>query len=155
MDHQSAAPDTTLREEAEAARELATCLLNEQALLIAADVDALETGTMHKNALVLRMTALASQRLDRLASAGLPATKEGMQRWLEQVPALAESWRELQQYARQAQDINRTNGMLLNIHLTRNLQAINVLRQQPEGGDVYGPDGQRQLRAGARTLIVG
>lgn len=52
-----------------------------------------------------------------------------------------ESWQQMRGRARQAAELNRFNGQLINIRLTSNQRLLNDLRALA-GKDLYGPDGQ-------------
>lgn len=155
MEKPTDTPGQTLYEETRAARELTECLQQEQAQLVAADVDALPATTERKNQLVARMAELAGKRHKALAGAGFPASEAGMLAWLAEFPALKATWQDLLAQASEARELNRANGMLINTHLQRTRSALNVLRQQPEGSGVYGPNGQASVGGAGRRLVVG
>lgn len=155
-------PADTLSEEQKAARTLIDLLNQEQALLIAADIDALPMVTERKAPVVALMSELATRRHRALAGTGLPASEAGMQEWvaarqngkpLHGVAGVA--WNVLLAMARQAQEINRINGLLITTHLSRNQAALSVLRVQNGSGNLYGPDGQSASRGMGRGLVVG
>ena len=78
--------------------------------------------------------------------------------WLDSSPALAEAgktWAELLTIAQSANELNRTNGLLINRHMVRNQNALNVLQGAPQGGNIYGPNGQPANKAKTRGLVVG
>ena len=158
----SANPAETLQQEQQAARLLIDVLNQEQALLIAADIDSLAMVTERKVPLVAQMSELATRRHRALGGKGLPASEAGMQAWIDRKtdgkpadPAAAAAWTALLAMARQAQEINRINGLLINTHMARNQNALNVLRVQGNSGNFYGPDGQATNRGMGRGLVVG
>lgn len=155
-------PADSLPQEQQAARSLIDLLQQEQALLISADIDALALVTERKAPVIAQMAALATQRHRTLASAGCDASEAGMQAWIAtQVngkpahPEAAASWTTLLAMARQAQEINRINGLLINTHMGRNQDALNVLRVRAGGGNFYGPDGQASAHGKGRGLALG
>lgn len=156
-------PAGTLREELDAARHLQQILKQEQKQLVEANIDGLPALTDQKAMLVGRMTELAKMRHRALAAAGFAAEEAGMQTWLHSLPSVDDSdaaqtrksWIELLALAQSAKHLNRTNGILINTHLTRNQTALNVLRGNPQGGNFYGPDGQQNIKATARGLALG
>jgi flagella synthesis protein FlgN len=101
------------------------------------------------------MTTLAERRHKALAASGFPASEAGMCAWLEKFPAALSNWNALLQSARRARELNQINGTLINTHMARTRAALSVLQQVPSDSTVYGPDGQQDMRGGARTLVVG
>lgn len=158
----SASPADTLPQEQQAARQLIDLLNQERALLIAADIDGLAMVTERKAPLVAQMSELATRRHRSLGGIGHPASEAGMQAWINQTidgkaahPAASSAWTALLAIARQAQEINRINGLLIHTHMARNQSALNVLKVQRGGGNFYGPDGQASARGMGRGLVVG
>ncbi len=158
----SASPADSLLQEQQAARTLIDLLQQEQALLISADIEGLTMVTERKGPVIALMSELATKRHRLLAAAGHPASEAGMQAWIDARAAgkLAQSaavsaWTGLLAMARQAQEINRINGVLISSHMARNQGALNVLRVQTSGGNFYGPDGQASARGMGRGLVVG
>lgn len=155
-------PADSLKQEQQAARTLIDLLNQEQALLITADIDSLGMVTDRKAPVIARMSELATGRHRALAVAGHVASEIGMQAWIDQKtngkpahPAAAADWTALLSMARQAQEINRINGLLINTHMARNQTALNVLKVQTGGSNFYGPDGQATSRGIGRGLVVG
>jgi flagellar biosynthesis protein FlgN len=157
MDYPSGTPAHTLAEEIEVAAELTACLRAEQQQLQAIDADALPQTIIGKNVLVARLTTLSGRRHRALSAAGYPASEAGMQSWLEEAqeaqPARP-AWEQLREAMRRAQELNNTNGILINSQLARTRQALSILNQQPEGS-VYGPDGQQNVKTGNRGYVIG
>lgn len=155
-------PAVSLQEEQQAARQLIDLLHQEQALLIAADIDGIVMVTERKGPIIARMSELATRRHRALATAGHSADEAGMQDWIDRQVAgkpthaqASSDWTALLAMARQAREINRINGVLINSHMARNQSALNVLRVQSTGGNFYGPDGQATSRGMGRGLVVG
>lgn len=148
-------PAATLAQERQAAGALLECLLQEQQLLAAADIDGLTHSNARKAALVQKSASLAQQRHLALGTAGFSASEEGMRQWLSGAPQAArEAWEELMRLAGQAREANRTNGLLIHTHLARNRELLGALRGESAGG-VYGPGGQQSVGAVSRRLVVG
>lgn len=150
-------PAHQLQEEIRLARTLLDLLKEEQARLIAAEIDALTVLTEEKSRLVARMSEFAAERHHALLAAGFAATEEGMQAWLEsrQPETVRQSWQELLQLAKSAKDLNRSNGLLIGKHLARNQSALNVLKGGPQGQPLYGPNGQSAVTSAGRGLAIG
>lgn len=157
----SNSPADQLDQELEAARQLQQVLKQEQALLIAASIDGLSTSTERKAQLIARMAELANTRLNALAGAGLAPEEASMQQWLDRQPAGSNAraaaqarWDELLQLMQTAKETNRTNGLLIGTHMSRNQSALQVL-QGNQGAEIYGRDGQTSVQASRRSLVVG
>ena len=86
-----------------------------------------------------------------------------MQAWLatacaqsdQGTAATRNEWMELLALAQSAKQINRTNGILINTHMMRNQAALNILHGNPQGSNLYGPDGQSSTKTEARGVVVG
>ncbi|MES2534879.1 MAG: flagellar protein FlgN [Pseudomonadota bacterium] len=150
--------DACMHEEHQAALSLLTVLTQEQQSLVDADTDGLAALTAEKTKLVARMSALAHQRHRTLALAGFAASEAGMLAWLDNPAVQAdgrETWRELLSVMRSAQELNRTNGLLINKQMARNQQALKVLQGGAQAGNFYGPNGQATITSVGRRLVVG
>jgi flagella synthesis protein FlgN len=157
MHTHAANPADTLAEELGAGRALLQLLQSEQELLINADVDGLNKAIEEKGKLVAKMGELAQRRHRSLGAAGFEASEVGMQTWLkgQKSKQAQQSWTSLIELAQLAKELNRTNGMLIGQHMARTQGALNVLQGPPEGGNLYGPDGQAKGAGGGRRLVVG
>lgn len=147
----------SLSEELRIAAVLLDLLKQEQSILINANVDELTRLTEEKAKIVVRMSELAQSRHRVLGSAGFDASEAGMQKWVEDNTgaAVGKSWMELLDLASEAKELNRINGLLISQHLGRNQAALNILHGAPQGGAMYGPDGQSAAKPGGRKLVVG
>jgi flagella synthesis protein FlgN len=150
-------PANSLQEETRTARSLLELLKKEQEQLIAADIDAISALTEEKSKLVAQLSELATRRYNALASAGYDAQESGMQAWLKNQPnpGISQSWKELIGFAQAAKEANRVNGLLIGKHLTRNQQALNVLKGGAQGQTFYGPNGQSSVKTTVRGLAIG
>jgi flagella synthesis protein FlgN len=151
-------PADSLDEEIKATHQLLQVLKLEQAQLVEANIDGLTALTEEKAKIVAKMSELARGRHSALAAAGCAAAEEGMQAWLNSPAAsvaAGKSWKELLTLAQVGKDLNRTNGLLIARHMTRNQTALNVLQGGTQGGALYGRDGQTTNQPGGRRLIVG
>lgn len=150
-------PADSLKEEFATGQTLLQLLQQEQELLIQADIDGLTKVTEEKTKAVTRMTELAQRRHRALATAGFEASESGMEAWMKNPAAAAAraSWNDLLALARQAKELNRTNGLLIGKHMARNQNALSILQGTPQGGNMYGPDGQSAGKASSRKLVIG
>ncbi len=146
-----------LGEELHAATALLEVLKQEQSHLINANVDELAKLTEEKTKIVARMSELAQSRHRALAGAGFDASESGMQKWVDggSNSAAGKTWKDLLELAREAKELNRVNGLLIGQHLGRNQAALNILHGAPQGGAMYGPNGQSATQPNKRKLVVG
>ncbi len=159
MQPSSTGPAATLNDENAMAGQLVEMLKREQTHLIDADIEALSTLTEAKTQLVAQMAALTTARYRALAVAGFAAEEAGMKAWLDTAatPSTASNaWKDLLTLAQAAKELNRTNGLLINKHMTRNEETLRVLRGNPQtNNSLYGPNGQATAKSGSRGLVVG
>ncbi len=154
-------PASSLAQELETAQELMQLLKQEQDLLVGAHIEDLSSLIQQKARLIASMSELAAARLDALAKAGYEAEESSMQKWMDgqqaaslNRTALKKSWDELLTIIRNAKELNRTNGLLIGTHMSRNQATLQVL-QGNQGSQVYGPDGQTGVQTSRRSLVVG
>jgi len=78
----------------------------------------------------------------------------GMTAWLQANAASSlPVWQDILQLAEQSQQLNRTNGVLIQTKLRHNQQALMALQNAVHSTNgLYGPDGQPNLSASGRTL---
>ena len=151
----AASPKHSLQAELDKITELLEVLKQEQQDLVAADIDHLTSLTPHKSALVSEMASLATARHQALADAGYPAMELGMESWLhaQQDDAANMLWQRLLDQTREAKELNRLNGMLINKHLGNTQGALQALR--PQQTTVYGPSGLTTGGTTRRGFIAG
>jgi flagella synthesis protein FlgN len=151
----AASPKHSLQAELDKITELLEVLKQEQQDLVAADIDHLTSLTPHKSALVNDMATLATARHRALAEAGFPAMEAGMESWLaaQRDDAADMLWQRLLHQTREAKELNRLNGMLINKHLSTTQGALQALR--PQQTTVYGPSGLTSGSATRRGFIAG
>jgi flagella synthesis protein FlgN len=71
------------------------------------------------------------------------------------IDGAADAWKALLQLTREAKEINRLNGMLLNKHLSYTQGALNALRPVPQAGKLYGPSGQTFGSNSSGRVVIG
>ena len=155
----TASPAAALSKEQELITAVLDVLRQEQQHLVSADTEALERITPRKAQLVQEMSVLARQRHLALGAAGFAAEESGMQAWLDASgnEAATASWRDLLAKTREAKELNRVNGLLINKRLAHNASLLNAMRNPSGAADagVYGPGGQTTPTIGPRRHIVG
>lgn len=152
-------PITTLRDEQHLITSLVGLMQQEQQCLVNADTDTLAALTPQKSSLVQQMAALASQRHQALGAAGFAAAEAGMDDWLAGAgdEAARSLWLALLASTREAKELNRVNGMLINKHMTHTQVVLNAMRTPAGGADnaFYGPSGQTTGGGPSRRFVVG
>lgn len=159
MTMSTASPSTTLPQELALIASVLDLMKQEQQLLVGADTAGLDELTPRKAQVVVAMAALAQQRHQSLAAAGFAADEGGMQAWVEGsgVAQALSGWQELLDKTREAKELNRINGMLINKQLAHTQGLINAMRT-PTGGSeaaVYGKSGQAAPGGPSRRYVVG
>ena len=141
------------QEQALAAR-LFEALEQEEAALLANDADALSQAAHGKSQLIASFVTLHQQLLRLLGQAGLPEQDSSMASWVARQtdPSLQRQWRELLDGAQRAQELNRTNGLLIQRLSVRNRTALAALRG-PGESDLYGQRGLTGLRSHFKTIL--
>lgn len=154
-----ASPIDTLAREQQLVSSLLDLMKQEQQCLISADIDGLNTITPQKADLTNQLAILANQRHQALGAAGFAAEEAGMQAWIDGANdnAATDAWRRLFDLVREAKELNRVNGMLVNKQMTHNQNLINAMRQPADAADstVYGPTGQTAPSGPSRRFVVG
>lgn len=151
-------PGAHLTQEQQATQALLAVLRQEQDRLIDADAEGLAALLEEKLRLVAGVTQLTLARHRALAAAGFDASETGMRAWVGKPAAsveAAQAWARLLELAREAKEINRTNGMLINKQLARNQSALSILQGESQNGDFYGPNGQAASRTVSRSRVIG
>lgn len=154
-----ASPLDTLHDEQQLVSSLLDLMTQEQQCLIDANIEGLNAITPRKAELMNELAVLANQRHLALAAAGFAAEETGMQEWVAQAAdsGAGDAWNQLLQLTRDAKEVNRVNGMLINKQMTHNQNLINAMRQPANAGDsaVYGPTGQATPGGPSRRFVVG
>lgn len=142
-----------LNKELIALREFVALLSTERQSLINNDTENLlslsEVKTNAANQ-IMEMSRIRRQNL-------LPNSLDTMETWIaKNAPKSKEIWNEIRQLADQAQQLNNTNGELINSQMRHNHQALNVLYNSSKSTTgVYGPDGQANINSAGRHLGSG
>ena len=150
-------PLDNLREEAHIMTTLLDLLKQEQQLLVSAEIEGLDAVTHKKNALVHQMTVLSAQRHHALGKAGFPAEEAGMEAWIAASGEadLADAWHALLDTTRQAKEVNRVNGMLINKQISNTQGALQALQPQAASGQTYSATGMSNPIPRSRGFLAG
>ena len=137
-------------------QQLNDVLEQEQAHLLADDIESLQLNTQTKSQLVSKLTMANQQRLHALTGYDLPKQETSMSIWLEKFAdvRLKSLWQQLLDNTNKAKELNQTNGLLLNRLSARTQNALTVLHgQSPASASLYGRDGQNATSTASRTII--
>ncbi|MBC3874995.1 flagella synthesis protein FlgN [Undibacterium flavidum] len=142
-------------------QSLTQLLDEEQQVLVNNDSEKLESITPNKNQLLAQVIELEKNRSELLLNSGHSSDAKGMLNFFTANTGnhslkLENSWQSLLDISSQAQEKNRTNGLLINRHLSKNQAALNVLQSGGghQAGSMYGADGQSKVKPSAGRGIV-
>ena len=144
----------TVTEEALAVQQFVDLLSLEQKALSAGDTDDLPALAEKKTQLAGHLNHLAEQRNVTLAVLGFSADREGIEAWCAQHPAeqvAKTTWANILKLAREAHELNRVNGELIQLRMNATSAGLEALRASKSSLDLYGPDGQSS-KAGHRSI---
>jgi flagella synthesis protein FlgN len=102
---------------------------------------------------------LSQQRHAALAAAGCDASEAGMEPWLavNDDGDVRQQWERMLDAAREAKELNRVNGMLINKQLAHNQGVLNALRTPTNAptGTIYGASGQTMGVGVSKRYVIG
>jgi flagella synthesis protein FlgN len=153
-----ASPGATLRDEQQLIGSIVELMKTEQKLLIGADADGLSRIVPDKLKLAQRAGDLSRMRHKALGAAGFPAGEAGMEPWLAVGgnDELRSQWDRLLELTREAKELNRVNGLLINKQLAHTQGTLNALRGERAGSSgTYGPGGQAMAAGPSRRYAIG
>ncbi len=152
-------PASTFATERQLLDSLTALLKEEQRLLVAADAEGVSAITPRKTQLVQQLATEAAVRHRALAAAGFAGGEAGMDPWLAAQGAgdVRTQWESLLEAAREAKELNRVNGMLINKHMANGQQQLVELGVTEAGGNaaVYGPGGLSIGAGPSKKFVVG
>lgn len=153
-----ASPGATLRDEQQLIGAIVALMKSEQQFLVSADADGLSSITPQKLQLAQKAAELSRLRHRALGAAGFAPLESGMEPWLAVGgnDELRAQWNGLLDLTREAKELNRVNGMLVNKQLAHTQGMLNALRPAGSGAaNVYGPGGQAMPSGPSRRFVVG
>jgi len=128
----------------------------EQDALVQGDADRLAELASAKADKIELLSYLGEQRSRHLAAQNLNDNADGMLAWLKRNSgfgaAVGKLWRELLEQAKVAQQLNATNGLLIQSKLQQNRLKLAVLQTSAASGGVYRSDGQLGPLRGTKSL---
>lgn len=143
-----------IRAEREVFQEFHRTLQLEQDALLKGETEVLLELAPRKTQLIEKLSAMSAERQRGLAAAGHENNQAGMVAWLDAMGADAATrklWQELLDLAREAERVNRSNGILIDTHLRHNEQALAVLRAAANPGGLYDTKGYISGTPGGRS----
>lgn len=144
-----------LKAELEAFKGFCDILRTEQESLLQGHIDNLLALAKLKSDKVQQLTQLASERNRYLELKSLPPDQRGIE-VLSQSPFIGEdiakTWHQLIDFAKIAQQLNLSNGIMIETKLQHNQQALAVLQAAANQASLYGPDGKTQAAGLGRPL---
>lgn len=134
-------------------RKFVALLSTEQQSLLNNDTDTLLTLSDSKTQAANQLMEIGNVRRKALFTAHI----NNMDAWIEKnAPGSKTLWSEIRQLADQAQQLNSTNGELIQSRMRHNQQALGVLyNSSKSAAGLYGPDGQANLNNSGRHLGTG
>lgn len=132
-----------------ALREFIALLQQEQRLLTENDLEQLPSISEKKSASALGLNSLTETR--RHQQEMLTTSKEVavVQAWYQSnTPPCLALWLEIHELAGQAQQLNHTNGEVIQMKLRHNQQSLAALSRAVSSANLYGPDGQSSFTPG-------
>jgi flagella synthesis protein FlgN len=147
---QSAQLVSALAAELSALQNFLELLGHEQSLLVENKTDDLLDLTERKSTLSISLNELAVTRRALLHKNIPELSVDSIQAWLkshctEGLPI----WQQIRVLAEQAQQLNITNGELIQMKLRHNQQSLAVLSGAVNKANLYGPDGQTSFTPGS------
>lgn len=110
--------------------------------MVNADANRLALITADKIKQAEVLNGLARVRVAALEKLGVQSDRANVEVWLKsQSNEMAIAWNDLLDAAKTAQQLNQSNGLLIESQLRNNQQALNTLIGAANQAAVYGPDG--------------
>ena len=134
-------------------RKFVVLLNSEQQSLLSNDTDSLYTLSEAKSQLAGHLVEIANSRRKSL----LTKNDDTMENWVvKHAPQCKTLWKDIRTLANQAQQLNTTNGELIQSKMRFNQQALSVLfSSSKSAANLYGPNGQANMGSSGRHLGSG
>lgn len=148
---------TTLTNELSALHGFVALLVREQKMLMDNQTDELIALAELKSNEAIKLNQIAESRLSLLQPHIPQLNTESIEAWLTEnhLEALP-SWLAIINLTTQAQQLNQTNGELIQMKLRHNQQALTVLSNAVNKAGLYGKNGQPNFSPGSgRSLGSG
>ncbi len=137
--------------------ELATLLDREHGLLVANDVETLETVMAERQLAVGRLLSAEEERRDLCRMHGRGVDAAGIHKlmaWCDPHGTLKARWEECAKGAARCRELNDRNGALVMARMRRVESLLTVLTGQPQNAPTYGPKGAYAPVRSGRVLAT-
>lgn len=147
-----------LKAEVDAFQGFCDILQTEQESLTQGHIDNLIALAKLKSEKVLLLTQLATERNRYLQSQSLPPNQKGMEMLAHSDRStfasddIVKIWHQLIEFAQTAEQLNLSNGIMIETKLQHNQQALAILQAAANQASLYGPDGKTQASGIGRPL---
>ena len=143
--------------ESQAINLLLDLLEQEQRCLVQADIQSMSGVIERKSKTLMEINQFAQQRYKTLANLGFSANENGMPDWLAKHAhkTVQAEWLATQQTLVKAKELNRVNGILINKHMQRTQQMLNIIQQKTDSDHLYGANGQATSQVRLRNAVLG
>lgn len=146
-----------LAAETEALQQFLKILQSEQEALTQGNIDKLAEYARLKAEQGLRLSQLGANHNRILKQYGLGSSQDAIGQAIQREDpdgrhSLAHRWENLLDLAKQAQDMNRLNGAMIEAQLKHNQQALAILQEAAKQTSLYGRDGHSQALGLGRKL---
>ncbi len=128
-------------------------LKEERDALNSGNIDLLDALLAQKNKVAAELQVLAEQRNKELVARSLGTDRNGLEAWLAAHPSnqpARQAWSQVLLLAKEARDLNRENGELIQLRMRHNALALEALLGASRQPNLYGPDGQSAPQSNRR-----
>jgi len=146
-----------LSQEVSALTELADLLDREHALLVANDVETLETVMEERQVSVGRLLRAEDERRSLCRMHGRATDAAGVEQlmaWCDPRGTLKSLWADCANGATRCRELNERNGALVTARMKRVETLLTVLTGQPQDAPTYGPKGAYAPVRSGRVLTT-
>lgn len=145
---------TAFNTESKALESFVALLEKEQAMLVENLTDQLLKLSEQKTIQAVTLNELAQARRALLQKNIPSLSLDSINVWLKSnCPEGLISWQKILTLAKNSQQLNQTNGELIQLKLRHNQQSLTVLNSAFNKANLYGPDGQASFTPGnSRSL---
>lgn len=145
-----------LAEEVKAVEGFLNVLKQEEAALVAADLDKLLVLVARKGECSTALNALVERRENAQRASGKPPGRAGMDAWVASLGGssgeAAKWWAKLLALAERARSQNEINGKLITLHFQHNQRALATLMAEANRAMTYSADGHQHSGGIGRLL---
>ena len=135
--------------------ELYGNLATERDSLERGDIDALNGAAAEKQMFVNKLEGLETARGKISVACGFGKQPEQMPllaEWCSDASAIAESWQQFIEIAKDCDEMNTSNGAIINVRHQQTRNALSLLRNGGPDIEIYGPHGKTSSTRGAQSL---